>query len=333
MINMADIQISENSRKLLLFFTLTFTISWTIWFLAPLISLGDILLLNWICLIGAFGPSISATILASRIESNREDYQKKKKWNTFCIILIVSFLSALSSFPLFYLNYINIEFFFCVIIVVIVASIIASLLISGIYSSNPGIFKLLQPIKGVKGRNIYLFIAFLIPLLLSLGGLIFVILGGTISIDVNYFIPLLSMTLLFPHMFFFGGPLNEEIGWRGFATPHLLEKYNPLITGLIIGIIWSIWHAPLHFIGFDSGGWLGLLWRFTYNIPLGIIFTWYYVKSQGNLLGAIVLHASVNVYFNVFFGAYIYIILIYIVFAFVIIAYGKMWKKLPNIKK
>ena len=326
-------QISENSRKLLLFFTLTFTISWTIWFLAPLISLGDVLLLNWICHIGVFGPSISATVLASRIESNREDNQKKNKRNIFSIILIVSFLSALSSFPLFYLYYINVEFFFFVIIVVIVASIIASFLISGIYSSNPGISNLLQPIKGVKGKNIYLLIAFLIPLLLSLGGLIFVILGGTISMDVNYFMPLLSMTLLFPHLFFFGGPLNEEIGWRGFATPHLLEKYNPLITGLIIGIIWSIWHAPLHFIGFDSGGWLGLLWRFTYNIPLGIIFTWYYVKSQGNLLGAIVFHASVNVYFNVFFGAYIYNILIYIVLAIFLIIYGKMWKKLPNIKK
>jgi len=249
------------------------------------------------------------------------------RWKTFSIILIVSFLSGLLSFPFFYLNYINFDYFLFDIIVLIVVSIIASFLISGLYSSNPGVSNLLQPIKGIEGKNIYLLIAFFIPLVIGLGGLIIVVLVGTISIDVNYFIPLLSMTLVFPHVFFFGGG-NEELGWRGYATPLLLKKYNPLLSGLIIGIIWSVWHAPLHFIGFAGGGWIGLLYRFLYNIPFGIIFTWYYIKSQGNLLGAIVLHTSINIYYNVFFGASDYITLIYIVLALFLIVYEKMWKKL-----
>ncbi len=323
---MVDIQITENSRKILLFFTLTFTISWSIWFLAPLIYLGDVLLFNGIGVIGAFGPSISALIITSRtgIKSPGEDIPKKKKQITFIIILIVSILSALSMFL------INQLISFFAFLVFFGASIIASIIFSGMFSSNPDITDLLQPIKGVKGKNIYLLIAFLLPLLANLGGfLIFIILGGILPTGFNLLTRLLYITCLFPYIFFFGGPLNEEIGWRGLATPRLQEKYSPLITGLIIGIIWSVWHAPLHFIGFYPGGVEGFLMRFTYNIPFGIIFTWYYNKSKGNLLGAIIFHASVNVYNSLFLGAAFYTMLLCILFVIFIMVQEKMWKKVP----
>jgi len=249
-------QINDNSRKLLLFFILTFTISWSIWFLAPLFSLGDFLILNWICLIGVFGPSISATILASRIKSPHKDNQKKKRWSTFSIILIVSFLSALISFPLFYAPYS--DFSLVVIIFYIIASVIASFLISGVYSSNPGISDLLQPIKGVKGNNIFLLIAFILPLLISICALIFVVLGGTILIDVNYFIPLLSMTLVFPHVFFFGGGNEESFETLAeFAeTSAALEKerktmLTPLLIIPIIGAVLLVVTATM-FLNFFS---------------------------------------------------------------------------------
>lgn len=324
---MKNIQIDDNSRNLLIFFTLTFIISWSIWFLAPLISFGDFYFLNYICLIGAFGPSLSAIIIASRLKSDRINNPKKKKWIIFCIIFIVSFISGLISLVLYP------TIFILAIIILIVASIIASFLISGLYSSNSGISKLLKTIKGVKNNNIYLIIALCIPLFANLGGVfIYVILGGFIPPTTNIFLLFLLFTAVFPYVFFFGGPLNEEIGWRGFATPRMLEKYSPLITGLIIGVIWSIWHAPLHFNGLYGNGLLGFLMRFIYNIPFGIMFTWYFIKSQNNLLGAIILHASVNVYASfalLSLNVSIFNSLIYIIFTVIIIVHGKMWKKFP----
>ncbi|MFN2302429.1 MAG: CPBP family intramembrane glutamic endopeptidase, partial [Anaerolineales bacterium] len=44
------------------------------------------------------------------------------------------------------------------------------------------------------------------------------------------------------------GALPEEYGWRGYALPRLQRTFNPLVAGLILGIIWGVWHLPLHFI-------------------------------------------------------------------------------------
>jgi membrane protease YdiL (CAAX protease family) len=34
----------------------------------------------------------------------------------------------------------------------------------------------------------------------------------------------------------------EELGWTGFAIPTLRRRYGVLVTGLIVGILWSAWH-------------------------------------------------------------------------------------------
>lgn len=53
---------------------------------------------------------------------------------------------------------------------------------------------------------------------------------------------------------FFGGGLFEEFGWTGF----LMDKMNLnrlITTGLIIGLIWGIWHLPItYFASVDENG-------------------------------------------------------------------------------
>ena len=36
----------------------------------------------------------------------------------------------------------------------------------------------------------------------------------------------------------------EELGWTGFATPRLLRGYGVLSVGLIVGVLWAVWHLP-----------------------------------------------------------------------------------------
>jgi len=34
----------------------------------------------------------------------------------------------------------------------------------------------------------------------------------------------------------------EELGWTGFVTARLMQRYSVLATGLIVGTLWGIWH-------------------------------------------------------------------------------------------
>lgn len=44
-----------------------------------------------------------------------------------------------------------------------------------------------------------------------------------------------------------GGGLLEETGWTGFAGPQLRKRHSILTTGLIIGLLWGIWHFMIAF--------------------------------------------------------------------------------------
>jgi membrane protease YdiL (CAAX protease family) len=55
-----------------------------------------------------------------------------------------------------------------------------------------------------------------------------------------------SVLATFPMVLILGGPLGEEIGWRGFGVSKLVEQgRRPLAAALIIGVVWAGWHLPL----------------------------------------------------------------------------------------
>lgn len=86
----------------------------------------------------------------------------------------------------------------------------------------------------------------------------------------------------------FGGPLGEELGWRGFVLPMLQKKYTPLLSGIIIGVIWTCWHIPMflfHIEGYDN-----FIVYLLQTICLSIIYTWIYNHVKGSLLIPILYH-------------------------------------------
>ncbi|MBK8901595.1 MAG: CPBP family intramembrane metalloprotease [Anaerolineaceae bacterium] len=107
----------------------------------------------------------------------------------------------------------------------------------------------------------------------------------------------------FVRIFFFGGPLGEEIGWRGYALPRLLRDHSPMQASVLLGLVWGGWHAPIYAIVgtgqnemLRSGGSFPFLFIafVVWTIGLSILFTWLYKLAQGNLLVVILFHAAVN---------------------------------------
>jgi membrane protease YdiL (CAAX protease family) len=92
----------------------------------------------------------------------------------------------------------------------------------------------------------------------------------------------------------FGGPLGEEIGWRGYALPRLQKEWSPLASALILGIVWGLWHLPLFFITGTAQSFLALAPFMLWVVSLSVLFTWAYNNTAGSLLIPVLLHAIVN---------------------------------------
>lgn len=113
-------------------------------------------------------------------------------------------------------------------------------------------------------------------------------------------LPVIIFVLQLPLL---AGMFGEELGWRGFALPKLLDKFNPIVSSLILALPWIFWHAPLALFQ----DWRGNIpienFLFKYIlliVPLALIFTWFFQKTKGSILLAIIFHRSFNITFNAY---------------------------------
>jgi membrane protease YdiL (CAAX protease family) len=99
----------------------------------------------------------------------------------------------------------------------------------------------------------------------------------------------------------------EELGWTGFAVHTMLKRrWNILSTGLIVGLLFGVWHLPVVFLmsGTPSGaGGLSLAiflpvtlltWLPTYRV----LMVWFYDQT-GNLLLAMLMYASLVAFWTI----------------------------------
>ena len=97
--------------------------------------------------------------------------------------------------------------------------------------------------------------------------------------------------------------VGEEVGWRGFALPRLLEGRSALAASLILGLLWLGWHLPSYATGTIAAVFI--------PIPFitAFLFTWLYQHTKGSVLIAILFHAMLNtvaaILYPLFTGVYL----------------------------
>lgn len=91
----------------------------------------------------------------------------------------------------------------------------------------------------------------------------------------------------------FLGPI-EEFGWRGLALPLLQRRFTPFWAGLILGIIWAVWHIPAFLIGGTPQSAWSFAPYFAGVIAASVILTALFNDSRGSLLTAVLIHFQMN---------------------------------------
>jgi membrane protease YdiL (CAAX protease family) len=83
--------------------------------------------------------------------------------------------------------------------------------------------------------------------------------------------------------------LGEELGWRGFALPHLLSRFNALTASIILGVLWAFWHTLVYIS-------TPLLFAFfiVYVVAMSIIMTWIFIHTKGSILLMLLFHWSID---------------------------------------
>ena len=87
------------------------------------------------------------------------------------------------------------------------------------------------------------------------------------------------------------GPLWEEPGWRGFALPHLQERFGPIMGTIILGVMWAVWHIPGYLGGWMASAFIALV---VYCVGFSFVMTWVYNNTRGSILLMILFHSSSN---------------------------------------
>lgn len=103
-------------------------------------------------------------------------------------------------------------------------------------------------------------------------------------------------------LFLIVGMVNgEELAWRGFALPRLQAKFNALISSLILGAIWAVFHLPLFFTvtGSSQAGWSFTNFLVS-TVALTVLYTWMSNNTRGSVLLAYLFHAAANTWSQVF---------------------------------
>jgi uncharacterized protein len=180
--------------------------------------------------------------------------------------------------------------FVLVLVGSLVPSTVAVLLIAILHGKR-GVRNLLGRLLrwriGLRWYLVLLVLPMLVPCALGLS----VLLGGSAP-RVDATIPIVLVMFVFS--IFPGSALGEELGWRGFALPHLQTDRSALGASLVLGAIWGAWHLPLWLTGTESHP-LSLFPAFVFTvIAASVIYTWMYNSTGGSLLIIVLFHAASN---------------------------------------
>ena len=182
------------------------------------------------------------------------------------------------------------------VMLLIYAPTITGLILTVVYEGWVGLFALLK--RGVSSTKLiwWLIAIFIIPVTLLALGLFTYITGiESSSFNWNLFIGTFPLLIFSFNIFTDAGPLGEELGWRGYALPRLLQFHSPVVATSILSVPWTLFHLVAFFAPGTNQFGMSFIWFTMFCFSLCFIMTWLYINTGGNwVLSGVIIHYMIN---------------------------------------
>jgi membrane protease YdiL (CAAX protease family) len=314
-------------HPLIAYFVLTYAFSWALWIpLQQLVIDGRSVLMPLISL-GVFAPALVGIGLSAVLKPHPRQGSRKPAVISF----IVAWILASGVIIMDLMTNGQRNFSTTLVVISIITALLPAFIVSSVFSTIPGVrAHLVTYIKPRGPFGCYLLALVLFPAIWVLGYFLSRALGMEVQFS-NYPLfdaRLLGMVILFFLYNFIYGGLSEEPGWRGFALPRLQVKFSPLVSALILGVLWAVWHAPARFGGMEAKSVSDTIVEWVLIVLVSVIFTWLFNRTKGSILVTALVHPAMNTTGNFLTGSLGAILLLFVFMIFVIVL-DKMWRRPP----
>jgi membrane protease YdiL (CAAX protease family) len=168
---------------------------------------------------------------------------------------------------------------------------IAVLIVYSAWREAPHIVSLMPPMRYVLIALFFipaLMHAVMLPLMATLAGRLHWSTPSPADIARNAVVGVLIVSVL---AFF------EEIGWRAWLLPRLVDRITPRRAVVVSSILWAIWHVPFQLSGIQYIAGVSP-WKLAIVVPIGtmgagLIIGWLWLRTHNVWLAAIA-HGAMN---------------------------------------
>jgi membrane protease YdiL (CAAX protease family) len=314
-------------HQLVAYFVLTYAFSWALWIPFQQLVLNGRSYLMPLVSLGVFAPALVGIGLSAILKPRPRQGSRKPA----VIAFIVAWILASAIIIMDLITNGQRDLSTTLVVISIITGLLPAFVVSSAFSTIPGVRAHLRTYIKPRGSfSYYLLTLVLFPAFWILGYFLSRALGMEVPFS-NY--PMLDAKLLGMVILFFlynliYGGLSEEPGWRGFALPRLQAKFSPLVSSLILGVLWAVWHAPARFGGIEAKSISDTIIEWGLIVLVSVIFTWLFNRTRGSILVTALVHPAMNTTGTFLTGSLGALILLFVFMLFVIV-FDRMWRRPP----
>jgi membrane protease YdiL (CAAX protease family) len=172
--------------------------------------------------------------------------------------------------------------------------LVAAVIVTAQENGRAGLRSLFSRVVRWRVAPIWYAVAILGPLVITLAAIaLHVALGGQPP-SLGALIGGLPVLLIYVVYMMIFVALGEEVGWRGYALPALQARYGALVSSVILGVMWGLWHLPQFFNPDTFYSNIPFVLWLAFIVPFAILITWVYNSTGGSVLMAMFFHAVMN---------------------------------------